>query len=82
MKTHDTQISSLINLKDGGLLGVPELSQSITRALVQMHETVSKLLKDNNIISIQNEKSTIKMEVIIREVLKLQHTFVSLNSSS
>ena len=50
LKTHDTQIAMLIKLKDDNLLGVPEVSQSITKALVQMHDTVSKLLKDNNII--------------------------------
>ena len=47
-----------------------------------MHETVDKILKQNNIILSENDNSKDKMEIIIREVLKIQNTFVSLNSSS
>ncbi len=50
LKTHDTQLAMLIKLKEDNLLGVPEVSQSITKALLQMQETVTKLLSDNNII--------------------------------
>ncbi len=60
-----------MSLKDDNLLGIPEVSQSITKALVQIHETVNKLLKDNNIIASDNEKSKHTIEMIIREVLKL-----------
>jgi hypothetical protein len=43
-----------------------------------MHDTVIKMLKENCVV--KNEKS--KMEVVIKEVLKIQDTFLSLNSSS
>ncbi len=71
MKSHDAQIAKLVSLKDDNLLGIPEVSQSITKALVQIHENVNKLLKDNNIIPSENEKSKHTIEMIIREVLKL-----------
>ena len=45
-----------------------------------MHDTVTKLLKQNNIIKSDGDLSKNKMEAIIREVLKLQNTFVALNS--
>jgi low affinity Fe/Cu permease len=47
-----------------------------------MHDTVVKILKESNIILSDSKKSNNDMEVIIREVLKLQNKFVSLNSSS
>ncbi len=47
-----------------------------------MHDTVVKILKQNNIILNESEKSKTKVEIIIKEVLKLQETFVSLNKSS
>ena len=71
MKSHDAQIAKLVSLKDDNLLGIPEVSQSLTKALVQIHENVNKLLKDNNIIQSESEKSKHTMEMIIREVLKL-----------
>ena len=47
------------------------MTQSITKGIVQMHEYITKLLKDNNIIKSENENSKNKTEIIIREVLKL-----------
>ena len=47
-----------------------------------MHDTVTKLLKQNNIINSDGDQSKDKIEIIIKEVLKLQNTFVTLNSSS
>ena len=80
MKTHETQVSKLVSLKDDGFLDVTEIEMKITKALVQMHETVNKLLKDNNVIVSEYEKSKKQIEMIIREVLKLQNTFVTLSS--
>ena len=46
-----------------------------------MHDTVVKILGENSIIESESDKSKNKIEIIIREVLKLQDTFVSLNQS-
>ncbi len=50
LKNHDTQLAMLTKLKDDALLDVSEYELKLTWALVQMHETVDKLLKDNNIL--------------------------------
>ena len=47
-----------------------------------MHDTVVKILNDNGIILSESEKSKNKMEVIVREVLKLHDMFVSLSKST
>ena len=82
LRVHNAQIEKLVSLKNDDILGVPEVSQSITRALVQMHETLNNLFKDYNIIQSESEISKSNLEIIIREALKLQSTYVSLNSSS
>lgn len=69
-------------LKDNGKLKVPAAEESMTQAIVEMHDTVVKLLGENSIIESDSEKSKNKIEKIIREVLKLQDTFISLNKSS
>jgi hypothetical protein len=61
---------------------VPIVEAKITKVIIQMHETVVKILSENNIIQSESENSRNKMEIIIRQVLKLQDTFVSLNQSS
>lgn len=50
LKLHDNQITQLINLKDQGVLDVSEIEVKITKLLVQMHDTVTKILNDNRII--------------------------------
>ena len=50
LKNHDTQLSMLTKLKDDSLLDVAEYEVKLTWALLLMHETVDKLLKENNII--------------------------------
>ena len=50
LKTHDTQIAKLTSLKDEGVLDVSEVEVKITKLLVQMHDTVVKILNDNSII--------------------------------
>ena len=65
-------------MKDDGILTVSETESKITNLLVQMHEETKIILEKNSII--QNEKS--RIEIVIRELLKLHTTFVSLNSSN
>ena len=80
LKTHDTQISMLTKLKDDGILDVNEVENKITKTLLQFIEAINKILRDSNVILSESEKSKTKMEIVVREVLKLQNTFVSLNS--
>jgi hypothetical protein len=82
LRTHETQIAKLISLKDEEVLEVTIVETKITKAIIQMHDTVAKILNENSIIKSESDKFTNKMEVIVREVLKLQDTFVSLSKSS
>ena len=72
----------IIKLKDDGILDVNEVEIKITKNLLQFIEAINKILRDSNVIQSENEKSKNKMEIVVREVLKLQNTFVSLNSLS
>ena len=70
----------LTKLKDDGILDVNEVENKITKTLLQFIEAINKILRDSNVILSESEKSKTKMEIVVREVLKLQNTFVSLNS--
>jgi hypothetical protein len=50
LKTHDTQIAKLISLKDEGVLALHIVEDTITNAMIQMHDFVVKILSDNKII--------------------------------
>ena len=72
----------IIKLKDDGILDVNEVEIKITKNLLQFIEAINKILRDSNVIQSENEKSKNKMEIVVKEVLKLQNHFVSLNSLS
>ncbi len=50
MKTHDTQLSMIVKLKDDGILDVSEVETKISKILIQFIEVVTKILKDHNLI--------------------------------
>ena len=50
------------------------LENQITTAIIQMHETTNKILKESNVIKIENSNE--KLEIIGREVLKLKETMM------
>jgi hypothetical protein len=82
LRTHDTQISMLTKLKDDGILELNLVENKITKTLLEFIDAINKILRDSNVIQSENEKSKNKMKIVVREVLKLQNTFVSLNSLS
>ena len=62
-------------MKDAGILEFNQVETKVTKTLLEFIEAVNKILRDS-----ESERSTDKMEILVREVLKLQNTFISLNS--
>jgi hypothetical protein len=50
LKTHQDEIDMIIKLKDVGKFKLPAAEESLTQAILEMHDTVLKLLRDNHII--------------------------------
>jgi hypothetical protein len=50
LKTYEAQIAKLISLKDDGILEVSIIETKLTSAIIQMHDTVAKILNENSII--------------------------------
>jgi hypothetical protein len=50
LKTHQDEIEMVTKLKDIGKLKVNSAEETITLALIEMHDTVVKILNDNSII--------------------------------
>ena len=54
LKTHETDIASLVRQKDQGEVEVFEIEANITKVIVQMHDTVVKILNENKITEKEN----------------------------
>ena len=50
LKSHQDDIDSIIKLKDKGKLIVSGAEDMMTKAIIEMHDVVSKILHENSII--------------------------------
>ena len=50
LKAHQDEVEMVTKLKEVGKLKVPAAEESMTQAIVEMHDTVVKILGENNII--------------------------------
>jgi hypothetical protein len=50
LKSHQDEIEMVTKLKDAGKLKLPAAEESVTQVIVEMHDTVVKILGDNKII--------------------------------
>lgn len=64
-------------MKDAEILDVNEVENKITKTLVKFIDDINKILRDSKVILSESEQTKKKMEIIVKEVLKLQNTFVS-----
>ena len=54
LMTHQTEVSSLIELEKLNILSIPEIETRLPKSFVQLHEVITKILKDNSVL--QNEE--------------------------
>lgn len=50
LQIHDRQIAQLIQFKDDGVLEASVVETKLTEAIIQMHDTAAKILKENKIL--------------------------------
>jgi hypothetical protein len=71
LKPHQDDIDMVIKLKDKGKLSISAAEETMTKAIIEIHDVVAKILHENSIIKSDSEISKNKMEIMVREVLKL-----------
>ena len=81
MQNNQAVIGRIITLKDDGVLELPLVEAKCAGPMLQMHELIHQILKDNNIID-EGEQERTKMEIMVSTVMKLQHTFLSQNATN
>ncbi len=67
-------------MKSQGILKVEIAEESITNTIIQLTDDITKILRNNKIILNESAQSNKKMEILVKEVLKLQSSFVSSNN--
>ena len=52
---HQKTIASILDLKNQKVMEVPQIEAVLPNSFVQLHEVITKILKDNDIISKEEE---------------------------
>ena len=53
--THQQTVAALVDLKNRKVLEVPQIEAALPNSFVQLHQVITKILKDNDIISNEEE---------------------------
>jgi len=67
-------------LKGQGILKLEVAEESITKTIIQLTDDITRILRNNKVILSESAQSNKKMEILVKEVLKLQNSFVSSNN--
>ncbi len=71
-----------MKLMDDGLLEIKDLEKKSPRLILQMFETVSKIISDNGIIKQEEEKLRDKIEFAMKTAVNLQTTLMAQNNEN
>jgi hypothetical protein len=53
--THQQTIAAFVDLKNRKAMNIPQIEAVLPNSFVQLHEVITKILKDNDIISNEEE---------------------------
>ena len=71
-----------MKLKDDGLLDVEDLERKTPLPILQMYDTVSKIVTDNGIVKQEEEKSRDKIQFAMKTAVNLQTTLMAQNNQN
>ena len=71
LATHLQAIVAFVDLKNCNLMEVSEIEAELPKSFLQLHEVITKIIKDNNILPNEEESKVDQVSLIVKTVLKL-----------
>ena len=71
LATHLQAIVAFVDLKNCNLMEVSEIEAELPKSFLQLHEVITKIIKDNNILPNEEESKVDQLSLIVKTVLKL-----------
>ena len=63
-------------------MDVPDIEKNLPRSFLQLHEAITKILKENDILHNAEESKVDQDELIVKTVMKLLSSLLSHNSNT
>jgi hypothetical protein len=71
LETHKKTIVAFLDLKDRKVMKVPDIEANLPNSFYQLHELITRILKNNNILGKEEDSKADKLELIVKTVLKI-----------
>ena len=79
---HQIAIVTFVDQQKHNLMDVAEVEAKLPRSFLQLHEAITKILKDNDILPNEEEQKVDQLQLIVKTVMKLQSTLISQNTNN
>jgi len=71
LETHKKTIVAFLDLKERKLMKVPDIEAILPNSFYQLHELITRILKDNNILAKEEDSKADSLQLIVKTVMKL-----------
>lgn len=79
LNVHKMAIVTFLDQKKSNLISAEEVEERLPNSFMHLHEVITKILKDNNIIPNENSIKIDLLRLIVTTVLKLLSNIISKN---
>ena len=81
VKFHNKKVASFIEHLNEGDMEVSEIEAKMPKSFFEIHQLLTKILKDNNILeSFEEKKGADQLKLTVKAVMKLQSALISQSS--
>ena len=80
LATHQQTIASFVDLKKRELMDSAQIEAILPKSFMQLHQVITKILKDNTILPDEEESKASQLQLIVKTVMKLQSTLIMQNT--
>ena len=77
LSLHQVAISTFVDLQKHNLMDVAGIEARLPNSFLQLHGSITKILKDNDILPNEEEQKVDQLQLIVKTVMRLQSTLIT-----
>jgi hypothetical protein len=71
LSLHQLALATFVDQQKNELMEIPDIEKNLPKSFLRLHEAITKILKDNDILPNEEEQKVEELQVIVKTVLKL-----------
>ena len=82
LSLHQLSLVTFVDLQKNDLMDIPSIESRLPKSFLQLHEALTKILKENDILPNEEEQKVDQLSLIVKTVMKLQSTLLTQNTTN